>query len=202
MTACVPHSPRATTRSCGKAAVPAACPGPAEGGGVGVGVRHVDGRAVDADQPPVPVERPRRGRGRQRHARPVEQLRQRLRPKPGPGLGDRDLRGHREVLRAVGGPRQPLGQAAHHLLITGRGEQRHRQHVVDRQMRRQQPVALLTPPGHVDDLIYQLARERRGQHPQCHPVTEPLTRLDPHLPGPWHTTKNTTRVVLSYGYCG
>ncbi len=134
--------------------MPAADPVPAEHAGIGAGVGDIDGRAVDADQPPVPVVRSPRRRRRQRQASPVEQLRQRLRPQPRPGLGDRDLTGQLVLLRATGPP-QPLSQVAHHLLMTGRGEQRHRQHVVDRQMRRQQPVALLTPTRRLDDLIHQ-----------------------------------------------
>jgi hypothetical protein len=53
-------------------------------------------------------------------------------------------------------------------------------------MSRQQPIALLTPPGRLDNLIDHRPRERRGQYPQRDPITEPLTRLDPHLPSSWH----------------
>jgi hypothetical protein len=67
-------------------------------------------------------------------------------------------------------------------------------------MRRQQPGALLTSARRLDHLIDQMPRERRRQHPQRDPVTEPPTRLDPHLTRTWHDRKNNTVVVLSYGY--
>jgi len=68
-------------------------------------------------------------------------------------------------------------------------------------MGRQQPVALLTAPGHLDDLVDQLPRKRRGQHTQSNPVTEPLSRLNLHLSRSWHANENSTDVVLSYEYC-
>src|SRR5680860_1474498 len=107
------------------------------------GVGDIQRRAVHADQPPTAVETPRGPRGSHRHATPLEQRLHRLGPQPGTRLRDRRLARHRPGPRPPGLPAEPLNQAAHHLLIARGGEQRHPQHVVDDQTRRQQPVRLV-----------------------------------------------------------
>jgi hypothetical protein len=57
-------------------------------------------------------------------------------------------------------------------------------------MSRQQPVALLAPPGRLDNLVHQLSRKSRRQHTQRNPVTQPSSRLNLHLPRSWHAHEN------------
>src|SRR5450756_2582225 len=101
------------------------------------------------------------------------------------------------MLLTIAGPGESLGQGSHHLLVAGRGEQGHGQHVVDDQMGREHPVALLTPTGDLDDLIHQTPGERRRQHAERHPIGQPLTLADTYLSRPWHGPENTTSVTLS-----
>ena len=171
-----------------------------EPGGVVRLVRGVEGGAVHRDQPPRPVERPRGVRGGDRHAHPVEQRRQHRRAQPGAGLGDRRRGRHPPCPAPPRRPRQPRHELAHHLLVALRGEQRQRHHVVHDQPRRQQPRPLLSTALSCDDLIHRPGRERPGQHPDPHPIRQPITR-----PGLDLTSSGHPRTLpdhdLSYRYC-
>src|SRR5680860_960118 len=132
--------------------------------------------------------RVRRG---QRHAAALEQRLQRRGPQPRAGLEDRRLARHRPLATPARLPRQPLHQVAHHLLVARLGEQRHRQHVIDDQPRRQQPRPLLLPARCGDHRIHQLRRKRARQQPKGHMVRQPLVVLRFHPPGSRHTTRIT-----------
>lgn len=88
-------------------------------------------------------------------------------------------------------PCQPLHQLAHHLLVGGIREQRHRERVVDDHPRRQTPLPLLLPPRLRHHPIQQIWRENARQHPDRDVIREALIglRLDPARPR--HATTTT-----------
>jgi hypothetical protein len=154
--------------------------GPPEGGLVGGGVGHVQGRPVDRQHPPAPIPRPGGARCRKRPSDLGEQRLQWPSAKPLPGTGDRLGGRHLPGAPPAPGPRQPLGQQPGDLLVGLPTNQRQRQHQVDHHPGRQQPVPPLPPTRLVDHPVHQLWWERRGQHTDRDPIRQPLLdgRLD------------------------
>jgi hypothetical protein len=152
--------------------LPAAACGPSERRQVGGRVRHVQGGAVQCQQPPPAIPPPLRLAGGQRPGDLGEQRPQRRWPQPCPGAGDRALVRDLPAASPASGPRQPLDQQPHDLLVAHLSEQAHGQGVVGDHAGGQQPLALLGPAGIGDHPIHQLGWEGLGQHPDRDPIRQ------------------------------
>lgn len=160
---------------------------PAELSVIRRGISDIQARPVDADQSQITVERAARGRAGDRHTRRPKQQFQHLFAEPGTGLGDRHLRRHLPGLLPPGLPGQALDQLAHHLLIGAVSKQRQREHVVDDNASRQQPMALLPPARLINDPVNKLSWEHPRQNTDRDMVCQPRIRGRLTLTGPWHT---------------
>ena len=97
---------------------------------------------------------------------------------------------------------QPAGQLGHHLPVPAvpAPEQPQRQHEVHHRPARRQPAPLLPRPGHPDDPIDQLRRERPGQHPHRDPVRQPAIRRKHLRTIMSHKTVTTSHQTLKQGH--
>ena len=158
---------------------------PPEERGVLRAVRHVRHRPVHRDDPQLAAEHPRRAVRRGRPGHPLEQHPHRIgaqlppaprqrgdvRQPPLAALARIDPSSRRQPpgqqVRAPPLAVQPVGQLGHHLPVPAvpAPEQPQGQDEIHHQPGRQQPAPLLPRPGHLDDLVDHLWRERPGQHP-------------------------------------
>ena len=98
--------------------------------------------AVQTYQPPTLEPGALRARPADRLHRFLVEPFQRLRPKPRAGLRNARLRRHLDRPAAIVQPMDALQKTTQHFAVRSGHEQRHGDHVVDHQMRRQFPLAL------------------------------------------------------------
>ena len=200
--------------------VPGLAGGPAEERGVLVAVRHVRDRPVHEDHPQPAAEHPRRPvrPGRPRHV-PGQHPHRTGTQLAAPAGQRGDVRQpplaaapriHPPSRRQAPGQQarppplatQAAGQLGHPLPVPAvpAPEQPQRQREAHHQPGRQQPAPPLPRPGHLDDLIDQLRRERPGQHPHRDPVRQPAIRREPLRTIMSHKTATISHQTLKQGH--